>query len=137
MLTEPLALSALVVITVCQLLTLWMLYDCHRLAHNGSESHGIRLGSITDLLDEAVRIGADIADGLDGVIDGSGGGASPGSPMTGTGGSMGEVLTTLVLNHLMPDEQPHGTTERIGTVHEHEAESPPESADSSSAPPPA
>lgn len=122
MMTDSIVMTAGLVITLCQLLTLWMLYDCHRLALNATESNGSRWGYITDNMGEALSIGADIADRLDEVIIGSAGIGSPSLPNQATGGSISEIVTSLILNQLIPQAEPHGTQQE-GSVHEQQAES--------------
>lgn len=120
--TDSIVMTAGLVITLCQLLTLWMLYDCHRLAHNVTESNGSKWSYITDNMGEALSIGADIADRLDEVLIGSAGSGSPSMPNQPAGGSIGEIVTTLLLNQLIPQGEPHGT-EPSRSIHSEEAES--------------
>ena len=122
MIADSLIVTTGFVITLCQLLTLWMLYDCHRLAHNVTESNGSRWSFITDNMGEALSIGADIADRLDEVIVGSAGVGSPSMPNQGAGGSIGEMVTALILNQMMPKDEPYGT-EPSRSIHSEEAES--------------
>jgi len=122
MIADSLLMTTGLVITLCQLLTLWMLYDCHRLAHNVTESNGSKWTSMTENMGEALSIGADIADRLDEVLIGGAGSASPSLPNQSTGGSIGEVVTTLLLNQLMPQPEPHGS-EQSRSVHSDQEES--------------
>jgi hypothetical protein len=103
-----------------------MLYDCHRLAHTTSRGAGETAGVITGLLDEATRIGSDIADRLDEVLDGGGGSTAPASPGGQTMPSVSDILTSFVLNQMLPVEG-HGKAQPSGSVHLDNPETTPES----------